>query len=120
MIPLLETALVTDVGPYVFAGVGLGQFILAVSTIYAVYSAREQSFVSSVLTLVTVPTVVVFAQYHFGPQLFAITHGEQNQLIIVSVIAGAVGLALAATVFEPEIDRKLIPNECSPRTLNDG
>jgi hypothetical protein len=120
MIPLQETAVVTEVGPYVFAGVGLGQFVLAVAMIYAVYWARERSFLSSVLTLLTVPTAVVFAQYHFGPQLFAITYGEQNRLIIVSVIAGAVGLALAATVFEPEIDGKLIPNERSPRTLNDG
>lgn len=49
MIPLQETAVVTDVGPYVFAGVGLGQFVLAVAMIYAVYWARERSYVSSVL-----------------------------------------------------------------------
>lgn len=120
MIPLLETAVVTDVSPEVFASVGLGQFVLAMAMIYAVYWARERSFRLSVLTLLTVPTTVVYAQYHLGHSLFAITYGEQNQLIIISVIAGIIGLALAATVFEPEIDGELIPNERSPRTSNDG
>jgi len=120
MIPLLETAVVTDVGPYVFTGVGLGQFMLAIATIYAVYWAREQSFVSSVLTLVLVPTAVVFAQYQLGQYLFTLSGSDQNQLIVVSVVSGIIGLALAATVLEPEIDGELIPNERSSRTLNDG
>ncbi|MDN4015234.1 hypothetical protein QX233_22560, partial [Chryseobacterium gambrini] len=90
-------------------GVGLGQFVLAVATIYAVYWARERSFVSSVLTLVSVPTAVVLAQYRLGEVLFALSVSDQNRLIVVSVIAGIVGLALAATVLEPEIDGELIP-----------
>lgn len=103
------------------AWIGIGQFLLAVSAVYLVYRARERSVMAGVLTGIGLPAMVVVAQYYVGRTVFAVTVDEMIQLVLVSVGFGGVGLVLAATVLEPEIDEPLIPTPSrNPQEVNNG
>lgn len=114
-------AVITEVSIVLLGWIGLGQFLLASSSVYLIYKAREHSVTAGAFAGIGLPTMVVASQYYFGKLLFATTYGELIKLVLVSVVFGGVGLALAATALEPEIDEPLVPtSKRSPREVNNG
>lgn len=118
---MISVPYITDPGMAEFAWIGLGQFMLAVLTVYSIYRARELSVIAGIVVGVSLPVMIVAAQYYLGIMLFAVTHQVQIQLILLSTVCAGVGLALATTILKPEIDGPVFPNRTIiAKESNDG
>ena len=95
--------------------IAIGQFLLAITAVYLIYRAREHSVTAGILGGIGIPTAIVAAQYSLGRALFVVSVEEMVRMIVVSVICGGIGLALAATALEPEID-EVDPDPNTTRT----